>query len=599
MIIKRLLTIIILFFCLLTATNASAKETQETDTLGEKLVEDMYKYFNTSDKDAFYDAIEKYKVYCLTKKDMHNFYIAWQSEIIYEINLNHFFMALRKTIEMSKDMKWRNCPEEYHYATYLMGVIYSLQGNIVLGEKHLRKAMQEADKNDSIFLTQIYKELANIKLENDPEGAIKNLEKAKSLLNPKTMKYEHSDITGFMIIAHFFNNDWDAVKKEYKNYTRLRKEYGKSFSETYSVYAQMAYYTACGEYDKALEEANRMTSLDQHKMRNRIFEISGDMTSAYKELQKYTEAKDSITSVIMIDDLKEIENDIEVIKMMERSRRDKTINMALILAVTMSLVVIACLVLVMRNRNRYLKKLKRKNRELEIMRDKAQEAERMKNIIRNNMSHEIRTPLNIISGFTQLMSMPDFQPSQEDRLDIAKKISNSSDQIVKIINNLLNVSSLTSTSYMGKDDLIACNDICREAMERNNEKLPAGTTFAFNTSVSDKQKIRTNAKGVANILDNLLDNACKFGDGGEILIECGQDDRKKNIIISITNQGKRIPEEQIDKIFELFYKIDEFKSGLGIGIPLSRQIAEQLGGELKFDKKYESGVKAMITLPLQ
>lgn len=58
------------------------------------------------------------------------------------------------------------------------------------------------------------------------------------------------------------------------------------------------------------------------------------------------------------------------------------------------------------------------------------------------------------------------------------------------------------------------------------------------------------------------------------------------------------PEDQINKVFDLFYKMDEFKSGLGIGLPLSRQIAEQLDGSLSIDKNYKDGTRIIITLPL-
>lgn len=272
--------------------------------------------------------------------------------------------------------------------------------------------------------------------------------------------------------------------------------------------------------------------------------------------------------------------------------------MVLTLITAMAFVIIVCLGLVVKNRNRYLKKIARKNRNLEVMRDKAQEAERMKDTIRNNMSHEIRTPLNIISGFAQIMSVPDFQLSHEERSDIAKRISDSSDQIVKIINNLLYISSEASTSYMSKNDIVPCNGICRKAVARLREKQPDAPEIIFETSVKDNLKIKTNAAGISNILDNMIDNACKFGNGEAVVIKCSLDDKRENVVISIANHGEYIPEDQINKVFDLFYKMDEFKSGLGIGLPLSRQIAEQLDGSLSIDKNYKDGTRIIITLPL-
>lgn len=598
MILRRLFIIVILPLCVFKAGHASAAGDQQIDSVSKKLMDDMRKYFNTTDKEAFYDATTKYKAYCLAGGNMHNFYNAWQSEIIYDINFNHFFKAMRKTFEMSKDMKWRKCSDELHNATYMMGIIYSLQGNIMMGEKYLKKALEEADDKDTLFKVQIYKELANVRMEDHPKQALKDLNKALSLINPERMKYEYSDIVGFKVIAEFFNKDRVAVKKEYNNYMRLKKEYGPEFSETYITYVRMAYHAACGEYDKALEQADMMTNIDRYKMKNKIYEMSGNLAAAYDALKEYMQFKDSVSNEVMIDDLYEVENDIEITKIRSKAEKDKMTNMVLTLITAMAFVIIVCLGLVVKNRNRYLKKIARKNRNLEVMRDKAQEAERMKDTIRNNMSHEIRTPLNIISGFAQIMSVPDFQLSHEERSDIAKRISDSSNQIVKIINNLLYISSEASTSYMSKNDIVPCNDICRKAVARLREKQPDAPEIIFETSVKDNLKIKTNAAGISNILDNMIDNACKFGNGEAVVIECSLDDKRENVVISIANPGEYIPEDQINKVFDLFYKMDEFKSGLGIGLPLSRQIAEQLDGSLSIDKNYKDGTRIIITLPL-
>lgn len=93
MILRRLFIIVILPLCVFKAGHASAAGDQQIDSVSKKLMDDMRKYFNTTDKEAFYDATTKYKAYCLAGGNMHNFYNAWQSEIIYDINFNHFFKA--------------------------------------------------------------------------------------------------------------------------------------------------------------------------------------------------------------------------------------------------------------------------------------------------------------------------------------------------------------------------------------------------------------------------------------------------------------------------------------------------------------------------
>ncbi len=592
--------IIALVLLSLTAPRGMAGEASVSgnDSVSKREMERMHKFFPTTQRDSMYDAAAKYKAHNLANGNMHNFYKGWMNEIIYDINFNHFYKAMKKTIEMGKDMKWRNCTTELHNASYMMGIIYSLQGNNAMAELSLKQALNETPADDTVGKIQVYKELANIKLEHHPEQAMKDIDMAMSLAGAEKMKYEQSAITGFKIITAFFLNDYETVKRCFHDYQQMKETYGKDFCHTYDTYVLMAWHTACGEYGKAIEQAGLMTNIDEFKMKAKIYEAAGDTAAAYKAQLDYIRTKDSVNGQTMVQDINELTGDIELTKMADKARRNKLMNIVLLLVIASAAVVIIALALIIRNRNGFLKKLRRKNNELEAMRDKALEAERMKMSIQRNMSHEIRTPLNIISGFAQIMSMPDFQMSHRERSDMAERIMENSNQIVRLINNLLYVSMESSTSYMEKNDVMACNDICRKAAATFRQNNPGTAEISFSTTADDRLTIKTNADGIYKILECLLDNARKFTADGIITMECSYSKKENTVSFSIANTGESIPAEKAKEVFDPFFKINNDKEGLGLGLPLSQQIAGQLGGEISIDTSYTAGTRIVVTLPL-
>lgn len=435
------------------------------DRTNDRLLDEMRKYFNTTHTDSMYKAAKRYRDYNLRANNMPNFYKGWQAEIMYDINFNHFYMAMRKTVVMSQDMKKRRCTDELYNATFMIGVIYSLQGNKQLAKEYFHKALAEAGQQKPTNLIQIYKDLANVEMDDEPEEAMKDLDRAIKIIKAADMKYEYSDAIAFKTIIAFTMRDWKTVNRLYDEYMRMQKEYGNDFSTTYYRYVKICKCTADGNYREAITWADSLTNIDRYKFKTKIHEIAGDTAAAFTALKEYIHAKDSVNSASMVQDLSNAANEVETAAMQIKADEARTMKTVMRLTVFVALVVIIMLAFVIRKRNSYLKKLKQKNRDLEILRDKAEEAERMKSSILKNMSHEVRTPLNIIAGFSQIISQPDLNLSAEERADIAERVTASSDNIVKIINDLLFVASKESISYTARNETVSCNDVCRKAVE--------------------------------------------------------------------------------------------------------------------------------------
>ena len=125
-----------------------------------------------------------------------------------------------------------------------------------------------------------------------------------------------------------------------------------------------------------------------------------------------------------------------------------------------------------------------------------------------------------------------------------------------------------------------------------------GYKIRFESSLKDSYKLMTNAKEMEKILHNLLNNACKFTEQGTITLSCYHDEVENDMVcFSVTDTGKGIKEGEEEKIFEHFYKVDAYKEGVGLGLPLARRVARQMGGDVVLDTSYHEGSRFILKLP--
>lgn len=573
--------------------------TQSKDTLSQYVLNEVRKYFNSDNEGAFYIAAQRYREHHLQNGDQHLYFQGWMHEVLYDVNHNHFYRALRKTNLMHNDMRQRHAEKEYYNATHLRGIIYSLLGNMELARQYFERAMEEVDHSQPTNLISLYMDLANIEMDTKPEEAMKHLDCAISIIKANGGRYEYSDAIGFKAIIAYAMRDWDTVNKSYQEYMRLKETLGNDFSTTYYNYVKICKNVADRHYGEAIRLTNLLTnSTDQYKFQTEIYELAGDTAKAFIAQKHYTAVKDSVNNVIMSEEMVGSANDIAVIERQneecsERSERMKWGMLALV-PVACLMPFAACKI----NRRKYTRKLQQQNKELLIARDKAKEAERMKIKFIQNMSHEVRTPLNIISGFAQVISEPNNNITEEERAEIAARIANSTNNIVNIINEILDISGKESIHYIDKNDMMYCNEVARKVLDQfvDNEE---GNEVRFESDLKDSYKIKTNKQEVEKILGNLLKNACKFTEKGIVTVNCHLDEMENDMVcFSITDTGMGIKEGEEEKIFEHFYKVDAYKEGVGLGLPLARRVARQLGGDVVLDTSYKEGSRFILKLPV-
>lgn len=304
---------------------------------------------------------------------------------------------------------------------------------------------------------------------------------------------------------------------------------------------------------------------------------------------------DSLNTDMLFDNLNKINAEIDVAKMETKVTKERQIW--LIVALVLLLFIIAALMWRHFTRRRMRKQLIKKNKELLIALDRAQESDRMKTSFIKHVSHEIRTPLNVITGFAQIITNPEYELEEEERNKMLNDISKNTAEITNIVNDLLDVADEESKEYYDKNDSIDVHKLCQNLMndmqQINNGKLELN----FVNLLDEGFTMRSNQQALEKILKHLLRNALKFTDKGSIELKVRERAAHGGIEFSVTDTGIGISKENQEKIFDRFFKVDNFKQGFGLGLTVCRKTAVLLGGTLKLDENYTKGARFVLTLP--
>ena len=592
--LRKLATIIIFLASVVLMTPGRAQVKDDTTS---RLLQKVRITFNQNDEHAFYEANTNYRNYLLKQGDISGFYLSWKNEVLYDVNHNHFYRALRKTMTMQADMEQRGATRELYKTTHLRGIIYSLRGNIPLAHQYFEKALDQVDHSQPANLVSLYMDLANIEMDTQPKEAMKHLDCAIEVIRANDSNYEYSDAIGFKVIVAYAMRDWEQVNEAFDQYIKLRKTLGQDFSTTYYNYAVICKAAADKRYDDAIKQTYELTNTtDIYKFQTEIYELAGDTIRAFETQKRYMAIKDSVDNVIMSEEMVGSANDLENAEALNNAVCKKNALLQWALHLGFIAVLVIGFLIYRWNRSRYMKSLQRQNRELLIARDKAQEAERMKVSFLQNMSHEIRTPLNVISGYAQIISDQNALLSDNERADMAKRITHSTHTIVHIVDEILDISGKESIHYIDKTDMVGCNELARKMLEPYKTE-ETSLEVRLDAHLKDSCEILMNRHEVEKILHHLLDNAFKFTKQGSITLKTYTDKLDGMVCFSVTDTGCGIKEGDEEKIFEHFYKSDAYIEGVGLGLSLARRVARQLGGDVVLDTEYKDGSRFILKLP--
>lgn len=240
------------------------------------------------------------------------------------------------------------------------------------------------------------------------------------------------------------------------------------------------------------------------------------------------------------------------------------------------------------------------NEELSRATDMAVEADHQKSVFIQNVSHQIRTPLNIIMGFSQVLSDTSDNAtvlSAEEQKNIIDTMNHNSRALKRMVLMLIDSSDTGRSEELNdlQTDMVSCNEVARKAIYYTNLHYP-DIHVELQTFVGDLFTIQTSELYLLRSLRELLFNAAEYSDGQHITIIVSPTDTTVRFIIQDT--GKGIAKADRDAMFEFFTKVDDLTEGLGLGLPLTKRHAVNLGGDLFLDDEYTEGCRFIFELPL-
>ena len=231
--------------------------------------------------------------------------------------------------------------------------------------------------------------------------------------------------------------------------------------------------------------------------------------------------------------------------------------------------------------------------ELIKARIKAEQSDRLKSAFLANMSHEIRTPLNAIVGFAHLVTETTNDSEQREYFSIINK---NCDLLLKLINDILDLSKIESGRLNYNVSEVELRDICQEAYVVQSLKMTSDVALLYNSVAMPSVRLWIDPHRVEQVLLNLLSNAIKFTSKGFISLFYEVEDMF--VRVSVMDTGIGISEEKLESVFERFVKLDDFYQGAGLGLPICKMIVEQLGGEIGVRSELGKGSTFWFTLPL-
>jgi signal transduction histidine kinase len=227
----------------------------------------------------------------------------------------------------------------------------------------------------------------------------------------------------------------------------------------------------------------------------------------------------------------------------------------------------------------------------------AEEANHFKSEFIAKMSHELRTPLNAIGGYAQLLEMGVRGKLTDDQCEFLRRIRSSEEHLLTLINQILDLARVESgkehyeiTHLQVKPILVRVEELITPQMMAKQIALSVEDVASELIVHADPDKLR-------QILLNLMSNAIKnTPPGGRIAASCAAD--RECVRISIEDTGRGIPAGQLEKIFEPFVQVaDGSGEGVGLGLPISREFARAMGGDLTVTSVPGNGATFVLRLP--
>ena len=502
------------------------------------------------------------------------------------MNKQRIIEAYKLAQALSKELREKKVDKEMYMAVNMMGHINRYCGNKEEAKKNwfqVLKMMEVEGYYSS--MPPIYMNIVDVAIDDDPHEADSLLERAKSIAS-KYSEERVFDIETRQTLSYFYRGD---MQKFEKGYIAYKKGVEKGLSSVHGRTMEVYYQAFLGNTDEAVALARRDMGDEGGEAIPMIYERAGRWQEAYEAYKKEAATSDSIDNVVIMNSMQGISDELQLYEVERKASQNKLIMLTIVIALL--LLLIGTLFYIVQARRRHFKQLK-------IAYERALEADKAKTAFIQNVTHEVRTPLNIISGFSQVISDPDLDVGLAERKEMALTMQKNTRLVTSLIDEILILSLTENSEKVRKEDKVEINELMRDFLQENESITNVDTKLQFKSSLPEEFSLQTNENLLKNIINALIDNAAKNTEKGFITMKADKtDDQHVELVVEDTGCG--IPLNEAEHIFERFVKLDSFKEGIGLGLPMCRTLAEKLGGSIRLDTSYQSGARFIVTLPIE
>lgn len=247
------------------------------------------------------------------------------------------------------------------------------------------------------------------------------------------------------------------------------------------------------------------------------------------------------------------------------------------------------------------KQLEKQKKKLMYMNEEISKANQLKSKFLSNISHDLRTPLHVIIGTNDFLLKNKKIYENSYLLMQVQMIQESSERLLNLVNDILDLSKLESGKITITKESIKVKELF-ECFPLMMETLLKGkpVIFSLNLKVDLEMTMETDKQKMCQILMNLLSNAAKFTQAGSIQLSA--ENKQDRLYFTIKDTGIGIKQQELDKIFEAFYQIDNSLSkkykGTGLGLGICKQFIGLLGGDISVESNIEKGTTFTFWVPL-
>ena len=590
----KLLAVALLLMCG-TAVAYAEKTVADLDGKDGERYEMFRHLFLNGTPEEFYSYANEYAAELHKKGYMMLYYKLLSNKGFFALRHNQIYRAIQFAEALDHEVREDKASDYYYLATGLYGDIYSSSHDKTRGETYFKQALEEVGDRDVKFTMRVYLNLAEMFCLKDPQKSLKWVDQSIATAQKvKNIDYLSMSLA-MKAYIHFITGDAQQFFSAYEQYTDLRNQDLAEFNHRYDNILEVARLAYNMDYEEAMDKVHDGNlAVDSSLAVIRIYALKGDLTQGLEAMKRLYIEMDSIYSVIQDANFNQLAAETSLM----RSREEAAANKSLAKQLTnwlIGLTVVYLFVYIM-GRRRLMRKIWAKNKDLRAALSRAAESDRMKSTFIQSMSHEIRTPLNAVSGFAEVICSPNYELSDDEKRDMQMRITSNVEQITSIINELLELSQSESEDVIPdseKTDVLV-NELANTVVKECKGKQKTGVELRFTTDISDNFKIRSNTYRLKNALTHLMDNAMKFTELGHVELRC--EHYGDGVRFIVTDTGCGIKAEDQERIFETFQKVDDFKTGVGLGLPICRRLIRSLGGEVSLDATYTNGARFIITI---